>query len=98
MLSRDSIDLIFDSGTADGFTPESYSTQILDDLGLLLGLPITTAPSDCMCRFCPITGLCTYGTAVPTSQTDFGLGFPVDCGLAPTANETTLLETTLGCR
>lgn len=95
--SRDSVDLIFDNGATEAFTPAIYATLVLDDLGLLNGLPVTTAAGDCQCRECSDFTLCTYGSDVPTSDLVIGNGFQVNCGLQA-SNEPAELKAVLGCR
>jgi len=101
VLGPDTVDLIFDLGSDSTHPPEFYASEVLADLGLMAGMAPTNADDDCECRIdnCTWKHLpCTYGTNVPTTMQLSGSGAPLNCGRAPTQDETALLEAQLGCR
>jgi hypothetical protein len=96
------VDLMFDSGIGVGIeSVDQYAVTLLDDIGIMNGLVVSTAVQDCECRVdSPCVGvgatdLCTFGN-VPTTMAMQGTN-PLNCGRA-TEDEPAILKSVLGCR
>ena len=68
---------------------------MLSDFGSLIGMAVTTANNDCMCRATenclPAEVLCTYGTGVAVNPM-------YSCGGRTMQDEPAMLQAALGCR
>jgi hypothetical protein len=71
-----------------------YASSILSDVGVMVGMGLTTNKNGCETRTAPGIDpgtLCTFGAMSPTNPS-------ADCGNTPTQDELMILTNSFGCR